>query len=55
MAITKDVHFCSQLVKPAGGAKMTCGVANILKMSNIKHFPAVDRRINVVVKTRNSP
>jgi hypothetical protein len=45
MVITKDVHFCSELVKTAGGPNETCRWANVLKMSNIGHFPAVERCI----------
>src|ERR1700719_5320782 len=41
MIITKDVHFCSQLAGTAGrNPNETCCLANVLKMSNIEHFPA---------------
>jgi hypothetical protein len=42
MVIVKDVHFCSQLLKTAGAPNETCRLANVLKMSNIEHFPAVE-------------
>jgi hypothetical protein len=45
MLTTKDVHFCSQVVKTGAGPKENYCVANVLKMSNIGHSPAVERRI----------
>jgi len=42
MVIAKDVHFRSELLKTAGTSNETCRMANVLKMSNIEHFPAVE-------------
>jgi hypothetical protein len=43
MVITKDVHFCSQLLKTADEPQGNLPLANVFKMSNIEHFPAVER------------
>jgi hypothetical protein len=39
---TKEVHFCSELIKTAGGPDETCPSAKVFKMSNIEHFPGVE-------------
>jgi len=39
---TEDVHFSSQLIKAGDRSKENCIVANLLKMSYIGHFPAVE-------------
>jgi hypothetical protein len=46
MVMSKDVHFCSQFSKTARRTpNETCRWANVLKMSNIEHSPAVERCI----------
>jgi hypothetical protein len=45
MLTTKDVHFCSQVVKTGAGSQGKLLHRHVLKMSNIGHSPAVERRI----------
>jgi hypothetical protein len=52
MVISKDVHFCSELLKTAGGPNETCRLPNALKMSNIEHFSGCATLHYVVVKTK---
>jgi len=56
IVITKDVHFCSQLVKTTGRSKMNLPIglswSNVLKVSNIEHFRGWQTLHYVVVKTK---
>jgi hypothetical protein len=45
MVITKDVHFCSELAKALAEPNENCRLDNVLKMSNLEHFPALERSI----------
>jgi hypothetical protein len=53
MVITKDVHFCSELPKPLANPNETRRLANVLRMSNIEHFPDCGRLHYAVVKTKD--
>jgi hypothetical protein len=53
MAITKDVHFCSELFKnPLRTPMKTCRLANVLKLSIIEHFSRPGTLHHVGVKTK---
>jgi hypothetical protein len=45
MVIPKDVHFCSELIKALAAPNKNCRLENVLKMSNLEHFPTVERSI----------